>query len=296
MPIIAVTGATGRLGRLAVEELLARGVAAGDIVAVVRTPARADDLAARGVQVRHGDYDRPDTLATALTGVDRLLLISGTDLDRRAGQHAAVIDAARAAGVHRIGYTSVLRADSTGNPLAPEHVATERALRDSDVPFTVLRTSWYTEVYTERLGEFLHAGEIVGAAGTGRIAASTRADYAAAAITALLQDTNSDTIYELGGPSFTLDELAATITEVTGRPVVYRNLPADEYAATLAGAGLDPALAGMLAAIDTSIAAGELDTDSATLTRLAGNAPTRLADAVRAAAHELAAHPVTVPH
>lgn len=289
MPIIAVTGATGHLGHLAVEQLLACDVAAGDIVAVVRTPARADDLAARGVQVRHGDYDRPDTLAAALVGVDRLLLVSGTDLGRRTGQHAAVIAAARTAGVHRIGYTSVLRADTTGNPLAPEHVATEQALRDSDVPYTVLRTSWYTEVYTERLAEFLRTGEIVGAAGTGRISAATRADYAAAAVTALLQDTDSDTIHELGGPAFTLDELAATITEVTGRTVVYRNLPADEYAATLTGAGVDPALAGMLAAIDTSIAAGELYTDSDALTRLARQPATPLADAVRAAARDAAA-------
>ena len=108
MTTCAVTGATGHLGRLVVEELLARGVTASDVVAVVRSPEKAADLAARGVQVRHGDYDQPQTLVTALAGADRLLLVSGSEVGCRVPQLSAVIAAAKAAGLQRIVYSSVL--------------------------------------------------------------------------------------------------------------------------------------------------------------------------------------------
>ena len=174
MTTYAVTGATGHLGRLVVDELLARGVPAADVVAVVRNPGKATDLAARGVDVREGDYDRPETLPGALAGVQRLLLVSGSEVGQRVPQHTAVIEAAKAAGVQRIAYTSVLRADSTSLPIAPEHVATEQVLRESGVPFTVLRNGWYTENYTGQLDRYLATGEIVGATANGRISAATR--------------------------------------------------------------------------------------------------------------------------
>ena len=283
MTTYAVTGATGHLGRLAVSELLARGVAASDVVAVVRAPEKAADLAERGVQVREGDYDRPQTLPAALAGVDRLLLVSGSEPGKRVPQHTAVIDAARAAGVQRLVYTSILHADTTANPLAPEHRATEEVLRASGIPATALRNGWYTENYTSQLDQYLERGEVLGATGSGRVSAATRADLAAAAVSALLADADPDPVYELGGPSFDFAELAATLTEVTGQQVTARDLPEAEYAAVLEQVGLDAGTAAFVASLDASIARGELETSSGDLERLLGRPATPLAEAVGAA-------------
>lgn len=281
MTVYAVTGATGRLGRLVVEDLLSRGVPAADLVAVVRTPAKAADLAERGVQVREGDYSRPETLPAALAGVQRLLLISGSEPGGRVAQHVAVIDAAKAAGVERITYTSILKADDTTNPLAGEHQATEQALRASGIPVTLLRNGWYTENYTEQLEQYLQRGEVVGATGDGKVSAAPRADFAAAAAAALLSDSDGDVVHELGGQSFTFGELAATISDVTGTPVTYRDLSVEDYRAELQQAGLDEGTAGFVAGIDASIAAGDLETTSDDLAQLLGRPTTPLADVLR---------------
>ncbi len=283
MTTYAVTGATGHLGRRAVEELLDRGVAAGDVVAVARRPEAADGLAARGVQVREGDYSRPETLPTALAGVDRLLLVSGSEPGQRVAQHTAVVEAAAAAGVQRIVYTSIAHADTSTNPLAEEHRGTEEVLRGAGVPATVLRNSWYAENYTSQLDTYLATGEVLGAAGDGRVSIAPRADYAVAAAAALLADDEGTVVRELGGPGATLADLAAAISEVTGTTVRYRDLSVDELVAALQGAGLDAGTAGFVAAIDTSIARGELDTGDADLAALLGRPVTPLAEAVRAA-------------
>lgn len=282
-PVHAVTGASGQLGRLAVHELLARGVPAADVVAVVRTPAKADDLAALGVRVHQGDYGLPATLAAALAGVDRLLLVSSSAQDQRAAHHANVVEAARAADVGRIVCTSMLDADRSTNPLVGEHQETEAVLEEAGVPTTVLRPGWCTENCTAQLGQHLDRGEIVGAAGSGRISAATRRDDAAAAAAALLEDQPGDRTHELGGPAFDLFELARVTSEVTGTTVTYRDLPVGEYAAWLRAAGLDEGSAGFVAALDASIARGDLETDSDDLEHLIGRPPTPLSDAVRAA-------------
>jgi len=283
MPTYAVTGATGHFGRRAVQELLARGVPASDVVAVVRTPAKADNLAARGVQVREGDYSRPDTLPSALAGVDRLLFVSGSEVGQRVSQHLAVIEAVKASGVSRVAYTSILNADDTSNPLAPEHQVTEQALRTAGVPFTLLRNGWYTENYTGQLRQYLERGEILGAAGTGKVSAAPREEYAVAAVAALLSDKGEQVVYELGGPAFDFGELARTVSDVAGKPVTYRDLPVEDYAAALQQAGLDAGTAQFVAAIDATIARGELETTSQDLERLLGRPATSLAEAVRAA-------------
>ena len=183
---IAVSGATGHLGRLVVDELLARGTAPGDIVAVVRDAAHATDLAERGVQVRLGDYDRPDTLGPALAGVDTLLLVSGNEVGRRVAQHRAVVDAAVSAGVQRLAYTSIVRADTTPLLLAAEHRETEELVRASGLPYTLLRNSWYLENYTSQVPTYLRQGTIVGSADGGRVSGATRRDFAAAAAAVLV--------------------------------------------------------------------------------------------------------------
>ncbi|RZT84973.1 NAD(P)H dehydrogenase (quinone) [Pseudonocardia sediminis] len=283
MTTYAVTGATGHLGALVVENLIERGVPAADVVAVVRTPSKAEALVTRGATVREGDYSRPETLPAALAGVDVLLLVSGSEVGQRVAQHGAVIDAAVAAGVGRIVYTSVLRADTTPLVLAPEHKATEELLRASGIPFTILRNGWYTENYTGRIGEYLSRGVIVGAAGDGRVAAATRADYAAAAVEALVGDGHAGAVYELAGAPFTLKELAAEIAAATGTEVVYSDVTVAELVGILQGAGLDEGTAGFVAALDEATARGDLDASDADLTRLIGRPATLLADAVRAA-------------
>lgn len=283
MTTYAVTGATGPFGHHVVEELLSRGIPASDVVAIVRTPGKAADLAERGVDVREGDYSRPETLPGALAGVQRLLLVSGSEVGQRVAQHTAVIDAAKAAGVERIAYTSILKAGSTPNPLAGEHEATEAALRASGIPVTLLRNGWYTENYTSQLGQYLERGEIVGATANGKISAAPRAEYAAAAATALLTDDDGDAVYELGGRPLTFDELAATISDVTGTTVAHRDLSVEDFQAELQQHGLDAGTAGFVAGIDAAIAAGALETDSEDLVRLLGRPTTPLADVVRAA-------------
>ena len=182
MTTYAVTGSTGHLGRLVVQELLARGVPATDVLALARTPEKA---AALGVPVRPVDYSDPATLPEALAGVDVLLLVSGSEVGKRLPQHTAVIEAAKAAGVQRVAYTSIANAEHSANPLTPEHKATEDVLRASGLPFTILRDNWYLENYTAQLPQYLATGEVLGINGDARIGAATRADMAVAAATAV---------------------------------------------------------------------------------------------------------------
>jgi NAD(P)H dehydrogenase (quinone) len=279
----AVTGATGHLGCLIIGDLIAGGVPAADITAIVRDPGKATDLAGRGVQIQVADYTQPQALATALAGTGTLMFVSGSEAGQRLPQHRAVIDAAKAAGVTRIVYTSLLRADTSGLPLAPEHKATEELLRASGIPFTILRNSWYTENYTAQLPQYLQQGAITAAAGEGRVAAATRADYAAAAVAALTGTGHENTVYELGGTPFTMSELAEAVTGATGTKVIYNAVTPPELVEILTGAGLDAGTAAFVAALDEGTARGDLDTTSTDLETLTGRPSTPLADAINAA-------------
>ncbi len=279
----AVTGATGQLGRLTIDALL-RTVPADRIVAVVRTPAKAADLAARGVIVREGDYDRPETLTSAFAGVERLLLISSSEVGRRIAQHRAAIDAAAAAGVSLIAYTSVLHANDSTLGLATEHRATEALLRDGTVPFVLLRNGWYHENYLAGLAPAIEHGALLGSARDGRIASASRADYADAAAAALTAADPAGQVYELAGDdAFTLTELAATIAQAAGKPVAYRDLPEADYAAVLEGAGLPAPLASMIADSSARAADGALFDDGRDLSALIGRPTTPIAVSVREA-------------
>ena len=284
MTVFAVTGATGPFGRTAIDQLISRGVEASDVVAIVRTPARATDLAARGVQVRQGDYDAP--LDDALADVDRLLLVSGSEVGRRVPQHRNVVETAARAGVSRIAYTSVLRAAETPLVIAPEHRATEEVLARSGITHSVLRNTWYTENFTGALAAYTSSGAVTHAAGEGRVAAATRADLAEAAAVALMGDDGGDVVHELAGPAFTYAELAAAVSERTGTSVVERSVSGEELSAALTAAGLDAATVSFLVAVDANIAEGALDGDPAQLESLLGRPATTLAGAVRAALTE----------
>jgi NAD(P)H dehydrogenase (quinone) len=279
----AVTGATGRLGRLVIGDLIAGGVPAADITAIVRTASKATDLAGRGVQVRVADYTQPGALATALAGTGTLMFVSGSEAGQRLPQHRAVIGAAQAAGVARIVYTSLLRASTSGLPLAPEHKATEELLRASGNPYTIFRNSWYTENYTAQLPQYLQQGAITAAAGDGRVAAATRADYAAASAAVLTGTGHEGAVYELGGTPFTMSDLAEAITEITGTKIIYNAVTPAELITILTGTGLDAGTAGFVAALDEGTARGDLDTASTDLVTLTGRPSTPLTDAIKAA-------------
>lgn len=280
---IAVTGSTGHLGRLVIRGLESK-VPAGDIIAIARSAEKGADL---GVEVREADYDRPDTLGPALAGVDTLMLISGSEVGRRAEQHRNVIRAAQGAGVGRIVYTSLLHADTSPLDLAAEHRATESDLKGSGVSFTILRNGWYTENYTGSIPAALAGGAFLGCAGDAEISSATRADYAEAAVAVLNGAGHEGKTYELAGDeAWTLGELAAEISRQTGRTIPYKDLPEAEYAAALEGFGLPEGLARAIAGYDSAAAQGALFDDSRRLSRLIGRPTTPLAVAVADALEE----------
>lgn len=278
--MIVITGATGQLGRLVIHALL-RSVPASGIVAAVRDPGKAADLAAVGVVVRQADYAQPDTLRSAFTGADKLLLISSNAMGQRATQHGAVIDAARQAGVGLVAYTSVLRADTSTLGLAAEHRDTEALLTASGLPFVLLRNGWYTENYASAVATARAHGVLIGSAGEGRIASASRADYADAAAAVLTRDAQAGKVYELAGDrAFTMAELAAEIARQSGRPVVYKDLPEAEHRAALEAAGLPAAIAALIADSSAATGQGALFDDGHALSALIGRPTTPLADSI----------------
>jgi NAD(P)H dehydrogenase (quinone) len=277
---IAVTGATGQLGRIVVEKLKQK-VPPAQIVALVRSPEKAGDL---GVAARAADYARPESLGAALDGVETLLLISSSEVGQRTVQHQNVIDAAKAAGVGRIVYTSLLHADRSPLSLAQEHLATEAALTASGVPHTILRNGWYTENYTGSIPGALAGGAFIGSAGDGKISGAPRADYAEAAVAALTRpDLDGKTLELAADEAWTLSDLAAEISKQTGKDIPYKNLPEADYAAVLAGVGLPQPLAAAIAGWDVGTSQGALFDDGKQLSTLIGHPTTPLSVSVTAA-------------
>ncbi|MDR6986759.1 NAD(P)H dehydrogenase (quinone) [Paenarthrobacter nitroguajacolicus] len=282
---IVITGATGQLGRHVVEALLERGVPADDIVATGRSVGKLADFAARGVQVKEMDYEVPSSVADALKGATKVLLISSSAVGQRVDQHRTVIEAAKAEGVELLAYTSIANAETTGMKLAAEHQATEDILKESGVPFVLLRNGWYLENYTEQLPGTLAQGSLAGSAGEGKVSGASRADYAHAAAAVLVAGDQAGKVYELGGDeAFTMDELAAEISAATGKTVVYNDLPAAGYAGLLTSVGVPEAFAEILADSDLGIARGDLLVTGGDLQKLIGRPSTPLSEAVRSAA------------
>jgi NAD(P)H dehydrogenase (quinone) len=282
MPKYAVTGATGKLGRLVLDELLKKANPA-DIVALARDPATLAEYDQKGVQVRQADYDDAASLTAALRGVDRVLLISGNAVGQRERQHGAVIEAAKQAGVGYLAYTSILNAQGSKLALAPEHVATEKLLEASGLNYDVLRMPWYSENYTGALAPSIEHGAIYGATGEGKLATASRADLAAASVGALV-DSPGGQVYELAGDHpWTMQEFADEVSRQSGKPVKYVNQSEGDYAKTLEGAGLPPPVAGMLASTSYLAGHGELYSESKDLSRLAGRPSTPIKDTIAAA-------------
>jgi NAD(P)H dehydrogenase (quinone) len=273
---IAVTGATGQLGRLAIAALKARGA---NPIALARDPAKAADL---GVEVRAFDYTAADP--AALAGVTTLVLISSNDFNDRAGQHRKVIAAAKAAGVGRLVYTSILKGDASPMILAQDHIATEAALQASGIPATILRNGWYTENYTGALAAAVQHGAIIGAAGEGRVSSAARRDYAEAIAVTALDPVHAGKTYELAGDTaHSGADLAAVVARASGKPVAYVSMPQADYATALQGFGLPESFAHVLADSDARSADGALHDDSRTLGRLIGRPTTPIAETIAAA-------------
>jgi len=280
--MIVVTGATGQLGRLVIKALLEK-LPAAEIVAAVRNPEKARDLAETGIQVRYADYSQPASWDEALKGADKVLLISSSEIGQRANQHRNVIDAAKRSGVKLLAYTSVLHAGTSPLGLAAEHRETEALLSASGVPCVLLRNGWYTENYTAGVPAALAHGAVYGCAGDGRISSAARADYAEAAAAVLTTDNQAGRVYELAGDtSYTLTELAAEISRQSGKNIGYVNLPEAEYKSVLIKVGLPEIIAELLANSDTGASKDALFDDSHQLSKLIGRPTTSLATAIAA--------------
>ncbi|NIY47600.1 SDR family oxidoreductase [Cedecea colo] len=278
--MMAITGVSGLLGRLVIEDLLQR-IEAKNLIAIVRMPSKVSDLSERGVQVRAANYNDQAAMQQALTGVKKLLLISSSEVGQRAVQHRNVIAAAKAAGVNLIAYTSVLHADTSPLGLAEEHIATEKMLKDSGIPFVLLRNGWYTENYIASVPPALQHGVFIGSAGEGKIASASRADYAAAAAKVMTLDNQAGKVYELAGDrGWTLAELAAEVSKQSGKTVVYQNLAEADFKAALLEAGLPEGLAAMLANSDIGASEGGLFDDGRQLSQLIGRPTTPLEESV----------------
>ncbi|HDU8495616.1 SDR family oxidoreductase [Morganella morganii] len=279
--MIAITGATGLLGQHVIENLL-QTVPAGQIVAIVRNPAKGASLSRKGISVRQADYNDEASLIRALQGVEKLLLISSSEIGQRVTQHRNVINAAKSANVKFIAYTSLLHADTSPLGLHTEHVETEKMLADSDIRYALLRNGWYTENYLASVPAALEHGVFIGAAGEGKIAFAARADYAAAAACVISEDGHAGKVYELAGDEArTLSHLAKELTEQSGKNVVYQNLSQADFVAALKNAGLPDELSEMLADSDVGASVGGLFDDSHTLSKLIGRPTTTLAESIK---------------
>lgn len=279
-----ITGASGHLGRLIVDQLLAAGTPPEQIVATGRDTGKLTDLARNGVTVRRADFADPDTLDDAFAGAEAMVLVSTTTMGERFDNARNAIDAARRAGVSRIVYTSIVNASNAHMMLADAHRRTEEYLRGSGSPFVILRNGWYLENYTDQLPMITQYHALLGSARDGRVSAAARRDLATAAAVVLTRDGHLGATYELGGTPFTLTELAATFSDVLATPIAYRDMPVADYTATLTGAGLPPEMAAAVADADAGLARGELFTDSEDLVKLIGRPAITAREAIEDAA------------
>ena len=280
---IAITGATGQLGNLVIEQLL-QLTAAQNIVVLVRNVDKAEHFKAQGIELREFDYDRPETLVPALLGIDKLLLISANEIGRRTPQHQAVIDAAKVAGVPYLAYTSLLRADTSPLGLAQEHRETEKLIQDSGITYTFLRNNWYSENYLAGVAHTIEIGTLFGAAQDGRISSASRIDYAEAAAKVLTSTGHENKTYELAGSeSFSLSDLATFIGQAVNKDIIYQNLSAEEYTQGLTQAGLPAGLVDEIVDADIQTIQGAMYTDSKDLEQLIGRNTTSIQDAIKAA-------------
>jgi len=277
----AVTGSTGNFGALAIQSLLDQGITPSSIAAIARNEAKTEGLKAKGVIVRIADYNDKASLESALKGVERLLIVSGSEVGQRAEQHHNIIAAAKSAGVGRVAYTSITQAATSTNPLASEHKATEEELKASGIEYTILRNNWYLENFAGDVAGAKQSGVIAAAVKTGKVASALRGEYAEAAVRALAGEGHVGKTYELGGLPWSYTEFADAVSTVVGRPVQFKTITEAEKKAALVGFGLPDGMAAFYAMLDTSIENGTLSYHSDDLAKLLGRKPLSLVEGIR---------------
>ncbi|MFT2816479.1 SDR family oxidoreductase [Leifsonia sp. A12D58] len=280
--MIVITGATGQLGHQIINHLLSR-IPASEIIAVDLESPKAAALASLGIEVRFADYNNPESLLNAFAGADRVLLVSspsGPDA-MRVAQHQSAVDAAIAAGVELLAYTSVTHSPTNLMGMAPVHRATEEAIVASGIPAVILRNGWYAENHTAGISAALTYGTLAGSAGTGRMASASRADLAEAAAIILTLDDQAGKLYDLtGDTTWTLVDLAAEVTAQSGKTVTYADLPAEDYRQMLNQTGLPEHIVELIVDADVAIANGTLDYITSDLSTLLGRPTTPMAASV----------------
>jgi NAD(P)H dehydrogenase (quinone) len=276
---LLVTGASGHLGRRVVELLLSDPKTKGrKLIAVTRSPGKLAELAARGVEVRAGDFDQPAALPAAFAGIERALIISTDALDRpgrRLEQHLAAVSAARAAGVKHVVYTSLTNPDPASPiTIAPDHWSTESAIRESGLGFTVLRNNMYTDYLLMGLPHAVAAGKLVNAYGSGAVSYVTREDCAQAAAAALSRAFEGTAVLDITGPAaITQAELAGIVSEITGKRVEYAAVSVEAATQNLQGAGMPLPIAQLLVSFEVAGLRGQLAVTSSAVRELTGSAP-----------------------
>ncbi|TCR83571.1 SDR family oxidoreductase [Rhizobium sp. BK376] len=278
---LLVTGAAGQLGQRVIHHLLETyKVAPADIVAATRSPEKLSDLAAKGVVTRKADFDDAVTLADAFAGIDRLLIISTDSLDtpgKRLAQHKAAIEAAKKAGVKHILYTSMPSPDNSLVTFAPDHLGTEQAIQASGITYTILRDAWYMDNFMLSLPHNLQVGSWYTAAHGGRAPYISREDCALAIAAALASSSTGNATYTLtGARSLSIEDIAATVAEIVGKPPQVINVTDEQLAAGLTGAGLPKFVVDMLVSADANIRAGNFDVVSGDFKTLTGREPQTL--------------------
>lgn len=285
---IVITGASGQLGRLTAELVLDR-VPASEVILTTRHPKALSDLGERGATVRQADFDRPETLAEAFAGGENLLLISTDDLSRRAAQHRAAIEAAREAGVRHVAYTSYLNpVEENPAVITPSHRETEKALRESGLAWTALRNAFYAEYQVPAGAQAIATGQLIHSNGDGKTAYVSREDCAAAAAAVLTTEGHEDKAYDITGPeSFSQGDVAALLSEVSGRPVEAVAVDDEAFIQGLTAAGVPEPAAREFASYGRAIREGYINQISGTVENLTGRAPRSLQEVFEAHRNEL---------
>ena len=279
---IAITGATGQLGELIIQALLTH-IPADNIVALVRNKTKALKLKQQNIELRHFDYDSLETLAPALIGIDKLLLISANEIGRRTAQHQAVIEAAKNAKVPYIAYTSLLRANTSSLGLAQEHRETEALIQASGLTYTFLRNNWYSENYIAGVVQNAASGQLFSAATDGKISSASRTDYAEAAAIVLASTNHDNKTYELAGSeNFTKLDLAKFIEKASGKKVSRIELSASDLTHGLQQAGLPETLISVIVDADIQTVEGAMYSESKDLEQLIGHKPITIQSQIEA--------------
>jgi NAD(P)H dehydrogenase (quinone) len=282
---ILVTGATGKLGSKVVESLL-KSVPASDLAVSVRKPEKAEGLRARGVEVRQGDFDRPQDLDAAFKGIDRLLIISADgDNETRIQQHANAVQAAERAGVKFIAYTSLANATESQNLMAPPHVATEAAIIKTGIPYSFLRNNWYLENEIGSIQGAIAGAPWVTSAGAGKVGWALQQDYADAAAAVLVGNGHENTVYELSGPLLTQEELVSALGKVAGMEIPVQQVSDEQYAEIMKGLGLPDFVVSIVVGIQESIRNGSLEVESNDFEKVLGRPVTPINEAMNQLVH-----------